>query len=474
MVGIDRIGMYIPEFYLPLSSMAEKRGIAYEKLSKGLGLESAAIPGTNEDAVTMAAAAALDVLKDSGIHPSQIGRIYVGSESNIDGAKPIASYVLGILESWFTDSYGENSLRNCDAVDMTFACIGATDALLNTLDWCHAHPEQVGIVIATDYARYELGSGGEYTQGAGAVALLVKSNPRLLEIDSQHIGVACKDEHDFHKPVRSIGKENLVREILSQLGITQLPSKEMIDQIAIENVWVAGEQEVEIHTNTPLFDGQFSNNCYADRLREAYLHYGRQTGENFKNWQRLVFHLPYAQHGKRIFPEIFGMENPELLTAYTEEKALAKSPEYTSFSARAIESGQIISSQVGNLYTASVFMALLSTLTEAKKKQDLLPGDKLGFCCYGSGSKAKVFRGTLVQNWENQVDETSVAHALATRTAISFEEYEHIHRKSKKVTSAKAPVYLAAYEAPLYQRKYELNLNAITSYRMAETAVPVN
>ena len=38
------------------------------------------------------------------------------------------------------------------------------------------------IVIVSDIAKYDIGSAGEYTQGAGAVAILIKDNPRLLAL----------------------------------------------------------------------------------------------------------------------------------------------------------------------------------------------------------------------------------------------------------------------------------------------------
>ena len=42
------------------------------------------------------------------------------------------------------------------------------------------NPEKKAIVIASDLAKYELESSGEYTQGAGSVAMLITSNPRII------------------------------------------------------------------------------------------------------------------------------------------------------------------------------------------------------------------------------------------------------------------------------------------------------
>ena len=130
-VGIDSISFDIPKIYLPISTLAIHRGIEPEKLTKGLGLQKMSFPDVHQDVVTFAANACLKLIKQEELNPSEISRIYVGSESGVDSSKPIGSYVLSLLES----QLGEKTLRNCDVVDLTFACIGAVDALQNCLDY---------------------------------------------------------------------------------------------------------------------------------------------------------------------------------------------------------------------------------------------------------------------------------------------------------------------------------------------------
>ena len=86
-------------------------------------------------------------------------------------------------------------LRNCDVVDLTFACIGAVDAMHNTLDWVARGSEEqdrIGIVVFADNAKYDLGSSGEYTQGAGGGAILIRHNPRLIEIPDNWEYLQCR------------------------------------------------------------------------------------------------------------------------------------------------------------------------------------------------------------------------------------------------------------------------------------------
>ncbi|MEL6275895.1 MAG: hypothetical protein AAFU03_12400 [Bacteroidota bacterium] len=215
-VGIDDLSTYLPQLYLPIEDLATERELNYAKLSKGLGLLGMSIPDACEDVATMAANAVLDLMHKNELAPHQIGRIYLGTESALDGAKPTATYVLEMLQDHFSDIYGPNCFLNCDVIDMTFACIGAVDALQNTLDWVSGNPNRIGIVVASDDAKYELGSGGEYTQGAGAVAALVKQNPRLLAIDT-NFGIATRPVHDFYKPIRKVGKRELLEEVIALL-----------------------------------------------------------------------------------------------------------------------------------------------------------------------------------------------------------------------------------------------------------------
>jgi hydroxymethylglutaryl-CoA synthase len=89
-----------------------------------------------------------------------------------------------------------------------------------------------------------LASTGEYTQGGGAVAVLISANPTLLEIENQ-FGVATDSVFDFFKPRRPTTK-NLVQGLPETFA-----------------------DKVEIFTDEPVFEGQYSNQCYQDRIREA-------------------------------------------------------------------------------------------------------------------------------------------------------------------------------------------------------------
>lgn len=404
--GIEAASYYVPSLYLEIKDLAEERGIDPAKLEKGLGLHKMGFPDVHEDAATFAAEALLKLINDYQIHPKDISRIYLGTESALDAAKPTASYVMQMVEKVLEKELGARCFKNCDVVDMTFACVGAVDALHNSLDFVRVNPDKKAIVIASDYAKYELASSGEYTQGGGAVALLISSQPHLLEIEN-HWGVATESVFDFFKPRRHYKKEELISSPVS------FPDK------------------IEIFTDEPVFDGQYSNQCYQDRIREAYQHYKEVSGKDkpYEAWKYLIFHLPYAFHGKRVFTEIYSLENGLSYETPDEQKTVAKSENYLQFINNKIEKTQRASSEIGNMYTASVFMALLSVLQTSFNENEELAGEEIGFLGYGSGSKSKVFAGKVSRNWKNVVSKWDLFENLKSRTPIDFETYEKLHRK---------------------------------------------
>ncbi|WP_431611145.1 hydroxymethylglutaryl-CoA synthase family protein [Chryseobacterium sp. 'Rf worker isolate 10'] len=407
--GIEAAGYYVPGLYLEIKDLAEKRGIEPAKLEKGLGLHKMGLADVHEDAATFAAEALLKLIKDYDINPKEIARVYLGTESAVDAAKPTASYAVQMVEKVLEEEFGARSFKNCDVLDMTFACVGGVDALHNALDFVRVNPDKKAVVIASDYAKYELASSGEYTQGGGAVALLVSSKPDLLEIENNW-GVASESVFDFFKPRRTYLKEDL--------------------EGAPENY----PEKIEIFTDEPVFDGQYSNQCYQDRIKEAYYHYKEITGQEkpYENWKYIIFHLPYAFHGKRVFTEIYSIENGFSYETADEQKAVAKSENYLKLINDKIEKTQRASSEIGNMYTASIFMAFLSALQTSFNENEDLSGKEIGFVGYGSGSKSKVFAGKISENWKKVVEKWNLFESLNQRTAVNFETYEKLHRKQLK------------------------------------------
>ena len=80
----------------------------------------------------------------------------------------------------------------------------------------------------------------------------------------------------------------------------------------------------------------------------------------------------------------------------------------------------LYSQRVGNIYTGSLFLGLLSLL---ENNTTLKAGDKIALYSYGSGAVAEVFGMTLVEGYENQL-KTNRLEQFNNRKQISIDEYE--------------------------------------------------
>jgi len=367
----------VPHLYLEIADLAEARNIAFAKLNKGLGLNKMALCDSNEDAASMAANALLRLTEDNNIDPRRIGRIYLGTESALDTAKPTATYATGMVEEKLSEKYGPRCFKNCDVVDLTFACIGAVDALHNSLDWLRVGENRQAIVIASDLAKYQLNSTGEYTQGAGAVALHLKENPKIVSF-TDTVGVGQESVADFFKPRRSFSKRAVLHSTAQSLKQAISASEKESLLLSDNPFWGKENTAFELFKEEPVFDGPYSNQCYQNRIAEALGHFqSKKELRVLTDWQDLIFHLPYAYQGRRMILKnrLQWQEDSDNLASLKSEigdadaaaygdwlEKASQSVLYQNFISERIAPGEKASSDIDNMYTASIFMSLLSSV----------------------------------------------------------------------------------------------------------------
>ncbi|MDI1256886.1 MAG: hydroxymethylglutaryl-CoA synthase [Flavobacterium sp.] len=417
--GIDAIAFDVAKIHLPIKTLAHARNIEPEKLEKGLGLLKMTLPDTHQDTVVFGANALTKLILDNNINLSEVARIYVGTESSIDSSKPIASFLIALME----EKFGVDTLSSCDVVDFTFACIGGVDAMQNCLDFVKLNPTKKAIVVTTDFAKYDLESTGEYTQGAGALAMLIAANPRIIAF-AEEWATDTKGLFDFFKPYRKVQK-------------SEITGNENNDN------WLGNrEAEIEIHKDQPVFDGQYSNQCYMDRTRNAYFQFKKLKGATdtvYTSWSSIIMHLPYSFQGRRMLSEIYTLDAEEKTLSGNEDaveyqnklKETAKSDAYRLFVNEKLMPAELASSLIGNLYTGSIFMGLLSTLAHFHDTNTEISGFKFGFLAYGSGSKSKVFEGEIQPQWKTAMASVNLFETLGQSHEIDFETYEKLHKKEQ-------------------------------------------
>ena len=418
--GIDALSFDVAKLHLPIKTLAEARKIEPEKLEKGLGLLKMTLTDAHQDSVVLAANALTKLITDHNLNLNEIARIYVGTESAIDNAKPIGSFLLDLMEQKF----GENTLAECDVVDFTFACIGGVDAMQNCLDFIRLNPDKKAIVVTTDIAKYDLNSTGEYTQGAGAIAMLITTNPRIIAFENNW-ATNTKGVFDFFKPHRTISKEAITGNTNNEAWFDNL------------------EAEIEIHKDQPVFDGQYSNQCYMDRTRNAYFSFKKlkKTSETlYQSWNSIIMHLPYSFQGRRMLSEIYALDAENSIISGNETpaeyqnklKETSKTAEYKTFVDEKLMPAELASSLIGNLYTGSIFMGFLSTLSHFYNTNKEITGNTFGFLAYGSGSKSKVFEGIIQDQWKEALANVKLFETLDQSFEIDFDTYEKLHKKEQK------------------------------------------
>lgn len=428
-VGIDDLAIYVPKLYIDYKDFAEARGIEPQKLEYGIGIKKMAITDTNQDSACMAANACLKLMQKNHMHPQDIGRLYIATESALDESKALNSFVIGMLEQ----VYGESSFEHAGGIECKFACVSGSYALHDNANWIRAEEnnDKAAIVIVSDIAKYDIGSAGEYTQGAGAVALLIKQDPRLMAFDPKVASTVIKNEYDFYRP---FGKE------------------------------------------TPLVNGGYSNLLYLIQVKKALDAYKEkalktgliklQDGETVTDYiDMFAVHLPYRRMGekalayllrhewrhlprwKQVIKEV-GMQEPipkdprgtiESVLADTEfmkadeqfRRSFMQTSFYNEVYEKKLASSLEASSVIGNLYTASMYMGLRSLLEFEFKKGTDLAGKRVGFGSYGSGSSAMVFSGLIQPSYKEVVKDMDLEREIGSRIKLSIDQYEQLHRNER-------------------------------------------
>lgn len=354
--------MATPGFYLDLVELAQARGDEPDKYTIGIGQDQQAVAPSSQDIVTMGAQAAAEIL--TAEDREQIGLIALGTETGIDSSKAAALYIqqlLGVTE-W------------ARTIELKEACYGGTAALMMARDYVAAHPDKRALVIAADIARYGLASGGEVTQGAGAVAMIVSSEPRLLALADDSV-YRSQSIMDFWRPV---------------------------------------------YTDLALAKGKYSTEQYLDFFQQVWHQYQTATGRQIADFKALCFHLPYTKMGmkalKLVLPTATEAQQATLLHRFD------ASIQY--------------SRRIGNLYTGSLYLGLLSLL---ELDDSLRAGDRLGLFSYGSGAVGEFFSATLVAGFEKQLHPALHRQLLDARKRLSVAEYERVFEDKVPYSAADYP-----------------------------------
>ncbi len=364
-VGIDQVGVYLPRYVVALDRLAAARGVPVEKIHLGLGAYAMAVAPPWEDAVTLGANAAARVFRGGDVRPEDIGLLVVGTETAVDHAKPASIFLHDLL----------GLPSSCRTFEIKHACYGGTAGVMLAAEWVRsgAARGRKALVVATDIARYDLGSSAEFTQGAGAAALVVSEAPRLASL-GETTGVFAKNVYDFWRPLER--REALV-------------------------------------------DGKFSVDCYLDALRGAVADYrsgldGQGGAPLLDRFAAFLYHTPFPKMARKAHRRM------------VEDDAGAQAAERFEASwTTQVDPGLGLARQAGNTYTASLYLCLAWLL---EREGATLEDRELALFSYGSGCCAEFFTARLLPGSAARAATIGVQAQLQARRDLTVAEYESFAR----------------------------------------------
>lgn len=351
-VGIDTIAFYTSHYVLDLARLAEARGADPNKFYIGLGQHMMAVPPPDEDVVTMGANAALRAIRH--VDPQSIEMLLFATESGIDQSKAAGIYIHDLL----------NLPARCRVIELKQACYSATMALQLALPFLRQHPDKKVLLVASDIARYGLGTPGESSQGCGAVAMVLSAHPRMLAFDTEY-GVMTENAMDFWRPNYS-------------------------DEAFVE--------------------GKYSSKLYLSMLEKSWQQYQALSGRGFADHAYYCYHTPVPKLVEKAHQHLAKINKIEHLSDDQLQQQISKALEYGK--------------KIGNSYTASLYIGLTALLDLAKED---LAGKRLGFYSYGSGCVAEYFSGVIQPHYQQMLDTNYHEAMLAERTELTYSEYEKFY-----------------------------------------------
>lgn len=346
-IGIDAISFFTSSMYVDLAKIAKHNNIPAEKYYRALGQYQMAVPAIDEDVITLAANAAAQIINDENRHT--ITQVFFATESGIDQSKSAATYIHGLLQL----------PEECRAVEIKQACYSGTAALQFGLALIARDPSQKVLVLASDIARYGLGTDGESSQGCGAVAFILSANPRILTISNES-GYCTRDIMDFWRPN---------------------------------------------YRDEALVEGLYSSRMYLQCLEQCWKIYHAKAKRPFDEYQQFCYHTPVARLAEKAHKLLCKM-NEKMITDEEAETQLYNSLFY----------GRTI----GNTYTASMYVALNSLMDNTKED---LSGQRVGLFSYGSGCVAEYFSGVFTKGYQQHLHTQKHQLMINHREALTYEQY---------------------------------------------------
>lgn len=314
-----------------------------------------------EDPVTYAVNAAKPIISRLDESEKQkIDLLIVATESGIDFGKSLSNYVQHYLEL----------SPNCRVFEIKQACYGGTAALQMAASYI-ASNHSIGskaLIIASDVAKLskEL-DYFEASQGVGAVAMLISDKPDIMELDFGASGFYSYEVMDTCRP---------------------LPEME------------TGDSDLSLMSYLDCFENSYKD--YESKVENV---------DFLKSFDMLAFHTPFGGMVKgahrKLMRELYQTTSQEIEMDFR----------------RRIEPSLTYCTLVGNVYSASLYLALCGLI----ENMPLFEEKRVGLFSYGSGCASEFFSGVIRSEAKNKIKDMNINDQLSKRRNLKIEEYERLN-----------------------------------------------
>ncbi|MFP6829895.1 MAG: hydroxymethylglutaryl-CoA synthase [Gammaproteobacteria bacterium] len=443
-VGISGFALYVPPYRVDLQDWCEWTGSPWDKTSAVIG-RSFRMRGPDQSVYTMAATAVMRLIERYDIDPRRVGFLGLGTESSTDNSAG-AVIIKGMLDEALRARGLPPINRNCEVPELKHACLGGIYAMKHGLRYLALEEQdRCAIVISADIAEYARGSSGEPTQGAGAVAMLLETDPSLLQVQLKDIGSASAYRAvDFRKPVM----RNLIR----------------------------GNLNCHFQ-DLPVFNGKYSTTCYLDEtlhaLYEMLRRLDAEPADYYRSLAAAFMHRPYHRMPMTSFAMsyLFGLAHngasglaeletycrdaeldvdavlaemrstPDILQLVRDGdldsdvyplsaqllKKFRTSEVFNEQLATKMSLGAEPMKDLGNVYCAALPAWIAAGLEEAAAEGRELTGGKILAVGYGSGDAAEAIPMKLADNWQEAAAKIGFMAALEPHQNLTQAQYESLH-----------------------------------------------
>lgn len=359
MIGIEAICPYIGRASIGVAELFGARGLDSSRMPN-LMMERKSVNLPIEDAVTNGVNAAKPIVDAlSADERDSIELVIIGTESGIDFGKSISTYIAHYL----------GLPRRCRSFEVKHACYGGTAALQTAMAFVGASPRPgvKALVVATDAScTAAKNTYWEPSQGAGAVAMIVGNAATALAVD-------C--------------------------GANGYYSFEVMDTLRPRPELEAGDSDLSLLS-------------YVTCLQESYDHYTQSVeGADLRTtFHYLVFHTPFAGMVKsahrRLMRNVSGLSNDEIDADF----------------ARRVEPSLRFCEQVGNIYSAALYLAICSLLENGEFEGP----ERVGLFSYGSGCASEFYSGGVYPEGVRRVRNLCISKSIVDRWKLTMSDYEVI------------------------------------------------